>query len=637
MTQVISWDGHDINDGDNYSATLSQSYSQPPVSPAMVERDAAWPILGRVGRPAFTLPILEITIIGSDVDALRSQLQGWFDADDETPKRLVIADDDGGRERYVEAIAGAVQQAGGSAGLLFGITLVQHGDARKRSTSLSSTPWTVTASGQTKVIANNGEADAYPIIAVTPQAIKGDDYAYKRFISVRPQSERGSWTPYAIDITNNSLDHAALVAAGKSLASGDDVRVMVDGVEVDRWLDGVNTSTLKVWINLVLVGSFPPSLRVAIDDTTEITEITVGTDGGINHFGGTIQIDDEIFSYTSARKQDGGPFLGDVVVLEGVKRAQHGTTKAAHTTGTAVETIQHDIWLLYGRPSAEAPDTDDNYKPAFNLSTSTNTSWDYDEFGENDGLRSASWKFSREAGNVEKHTDNHGLQNNPWLELGINSIGYAPGMIHRARWEVFNQYGITNANFQNGEKLKVNLDAWNCQIQSNDMAGLWNQEYAIPAPSADGAWEAWSRNEALNADSARLSLYFEVDSNSFTDPSYLEVADVTLTLDSSKTPQIAICAEQGNYLLAATITNVTTGQVVLLDFVLGLGETLEMDSDRKTVTREADSSPQLQALTLVGGARRDWLKLVPGNNTLKYEEAGVADVDLTIEFEERYF
>ncbi len=76
----------------------------------------------------------------------------------------------------------------------------------------------------------------------------GADWDYQRAITVRTQDAVPAG--YAVAITFN---HAALVAAGKSLASGDDVRVRSGGTELDRVLDPTsawNRTDTTVWFRL---------------------------------------------------------------------------------------------------------------------------------------------------------------------------------------------------------------------------------------------------------------------------------------------------------------------------------------------------------------------------------------------------
>ena len=117
----------------------------------------------------------------------------------------------------------------------------------------------------------------------------------------------------------------------------------------------------------------------------------------------------------------------------------------------------------------------------------------------------------------------------------------------------------------------------------------------------------------------------------------LEAADCTITLDNTYTPTLTIGDEQENYLLDATIENQTTGESIQVTYTMATNEELEIDTDAKTVTDLEDDTSQFQALELVGGARREWLRLLPGNNVLEWTQTGTNGVTVTVNWEERFY
>jgi len=118
---------------------------------------------------------------------------------------------------------------------------------------------------------------------------------------------------------------------------------------------------------------------------------------------------------------------------------------------------------------------------------------------------------------------------------------------------------------------------------------------------------------------------------------YIEAADVTLTLNSSYTPAITIGDEASVYALDCTIKNNTTGESIAIDFAMSLDQYLEIDTNAKTVTYLLDGSSQYQALTLVGGLRRDWLKLEKGVNEIEYTEASATAMTIDWSWRERSY
>ena len=226
----------------------------------------------------------------------------------------------------------------------------------------------------------------------------------------------------------------------------------------------------------------------------------------------------------------------------------------------------------------------------------------------------------------------------PWSEMGIgNNISGTE--LSYGRWVLKNPCEITNANFANGEKRSVtNLSAWTASIETRNAAGTVTVEDTIAAPSVTAAWEAWSDNEALISSAVQVILQLARDPGvPNVNDQLLEVSDVTLTLNSAKTPTVILGTRQNNYLLGLRITNSTTGQILDLDFGMVLDQQLELDTSAKTVTYLADNTNQFQALTLVGGPRKDWLRLQSSLNTLQFDETGLAGMTVDFEWEERHY
>jgi hypothetical protein len=502
-------------------------------------------------------------------------------------------------------------------------TLAVDGDVRWRSRD-GARFWRVIAATGSFVVNNDGDDDAYPILYITPKTAKtGNTWAYKRWIPVK-------WLPtvaatsYPVDICNAGFDTATLTTA-KMQADGDDLRVWVDGVEVNRWLDAMDSANTKVWVNLNFQAS--QTATMAVIGNTDGTTLTATSDITNWPSTGILYIDTEAITYTGKSSAD--------KTFTGCTRGAKGTTAATHLVGATAYWIQHDVWILYGNSGASAPTVDDNYKPAFELDHSTNTSWVYEVFGENDGLRPASWTFEYTEV-ATKYTANHATNADPWSEIGFTTQYSHSGAGRLARWSLLNPCFITNANFTNGEYYRTSTTDPLLRIQSY-IGGSWVNEASINTPTAD-AWTAWTQNEAIGASATKVGVMADYSGGcGVADSLSAEAADVTLTLNSSYTPVIVIGAEQSNYDLAVTLTNSTTGDSIVVALTMQLAQTLAIDSDAKTITLLADNSPQMQALTLTGGVRRDWLRLAAGNNTLSWSDTGTVSVEVEVLFDRRYF
>ena len=633
--KVIEWDGNAF--GTDYAAALmdGSGLGLPAVRGRSVGRLGKWPLVTGVDRPGRQLA-LGIAIVGSSVATLRTAMLGWFDPEDETPKKLSITDDDGSsNERYVYAVCEGLQaqpsREGGALGQLYVATLRVHGDVRWRHETEDSDVWNITASGQTNVVANGGDDDAYPRITIEPTNPKSAGYTYKRFVPVYWRVEEG-FIDYPFELTNGGLDTATLVSGSKAQADGDDFRVLVDGMQSARWFGtgsyAFNQATTKVWAALDFQADVPMTLKTAIAGSGAITEIEVNEDIGSLYHKGIVVIDSEAFTYTGTNVADR--------TLTGVTRAMKNTSMAAHVVDEDVEWIQHDIWFMYGNASATAPVQTDTYKPAFSVDSS-NTSWDYDDFGAGHIVtgphtRSGRWTPPQYVVNyVVPYTANRGTQADPREELG--TIAALSG----GRGTLWNPCGSTAANFQNGEKYSGKLGYWTGEIQSSLNGSLWETEYEVAEPTVVDTWQSWSQNETLDTGSVYVAMY--LDHGVANSAAYLEAADVTLTLNSSNTPTVLFSGTEytNAYRLDCTITNNTTGDAIEVEYLMEEDEELEVDTYEKTVVDLVDDSQQMQALTLVGGARRHWLRLQPGNNTIQFDDTGTSAVTLTMEFAERFY
>ena len=510
-----------------------------------------------------------------------------------------------------------------------------------RSISSITASKSVTATGQTLSVTNHGTAYSEPIIRITPTQVKTGGYSYKRWLAIYNRVAR-ALSNYPIQITSqdgiSGLDHQALVGAGKSQADGDDLRVTVDGVQVDRWLDGVNTDTCKIWANL----TFQPEQHVELVETFEhdagVSSISVFSVAEMPAAGILYNPSSgEAFTYTA---KDGA-----LNRFTGITRAAKGTTAAKNWSGQQLYWVEHDVWLLYGNASATAPVVDNTVSPIFTLDHSTNVSWVYEIFRNDSEGRSGAWSYEQVVRNPDFYgTDHGGYTVGDYTELGIAIVSMTEGYEVEGRFKVYNPCGITNANFTNGEKncYNVTYANWAAAIESSLNGSTWTTEYSIAVPSADGQWEAWSRSEALTSGSLYAATSLAADHYA---PHYLEAGDCTLTLNSAGTPGIVLGDEQGSYDLDVTITMVedaVDGVAMRLQCTLDLNETLEVDCAERTVIYLADNSNQFQAGTLQSPFLRNYWFRLPGHwdggktVALRYDETGVAGVTLAAIYYDRY-
>lgn len=623
--KVVSFGGHDVNDGENFRTWLTAPGQTPPeVEPQIVGRTGGAPTIGGVVTPARFLVLRTTLEVGASSYTKRELQQlwyAWFVTD--VTQALIIADDDGGNQRYVEAMPFSIVHAEDGDGLEIVTTLAVDGDVLWRSVTATSYAWTVTASGATLAVVNGDPAvndDAYPVITVTPRQYATGANSHRRFVAVKWRA--GSTAKqYPVDIVNGGLD-TRTGSTHFASATGDDIRVIVDGVEANYWLHNVNTATTKVWVNLDWQAGQAMTLVAVSGDG-------VSVNGDITNFlaTGLLSIDNELIAYTGKDTALG--------MFTGITRGARGTTSTAHLAGAAVYWIQHEIWIEYGSGSLAAPAIDNSRKPIFSISGSSNTSWDYDEFDEDGADRSGAWAFTN-LRSMARYGGNQAAAASPYVELGISDdcaeLGSKTAI--EGYWGLFNPCGIVSANFQNGEYYYARGDWTTIRVRSSVSGASWTTSYTVPISVKD-TWTAWSQNVTLVSGAQFVQLHAAGYAKTLK-RTRVEAADVTLTLDSNYTPTVTIGGEMTSYRLQGTITNTTTGDALTVDFGMDIDESLEINTDTHDVTYLVDDTPQYQAIGIVGGMRKHLLRLQPGENTLKHEEEGVVDVDVDIEFERRW-
>jgi hypothetical protein len=633
---VVSWDGHAF--APDYEVDFVQG-TQPRLPPTQVEtldRLGAWPVIAALQRKKHSLALLFKILDYTDLDDLRSQLFRWFDPEDETPKKLIVTNG-ASVQQYMYAVCEELRLYQDPRHQeVFVATLAVDGDPRWQAETADSDAWAITASGQTHAVVNGGEDEAYPVYTVRPTSAKAGGFLYRRWTPIKWLSTNaGQEYPLMASLATN-----ALVGAGKMQADGDDLRVLVDGIEVQRWLDAMNSAATKIWFTVNFTGAPTLTLKTAIAGAGDVDSIELLQDISGLPESGILYIGTEAFVYSARNTVDQS--------VSGVVRAAKGTSAGAHSAADRVHWIQHDVYIAYGNASAVAPSVDDNYKPTFELDHSTNTSWVYEVFGNyafldwGDTLvfmgehRPARWEKNGPnslSGDGGVYTATQFMSGNPYTVAGA-WLGVASG--NAFGWVLHNPCGIVNAAWTNGLKRRAGT-SFLCHLMYWPRGASWWSWMDTPAaPTNPNAWEAMSYSGAAFSisDTIAIALYFF--------PSYVEVGDVTVTLNSDETPIVTVNAEQGNYELSCTITNQTTGEAIALQFVMNINSYLEIDTANRTVTWLADDSRQLQSLTKAGTrmtplSKRHWLRLLPGSNTLRFDEAGVAGLTLTTEFRERYY
>ncbi len=536
---VYSWDGNtQVNDGVNFAAYfVGPELGLPELEIHSVPRHGAHPFIGGVTRQGVEL-MMEVEALAGSVDTLRA----WFDNEDATPKVLVVTDEGGTNARYLKMLCARFIPT--NTPYIYLVTLRSHGDVRLRSVTPTSQHWDVTASGATVAVSNGTVGvndEAYPVITLTPRAYATGANSYRRFITVRWRASSAA-SRYPVDIVNGGLD-TRTGSTHFASATGDDIRVIVDGVEANYWLHNINTATTKVWVNLDWQAGQAGTLGYMASEGIYVNE-------DITNFPATglLEIGSELFAYTGKDTA--------LRMFTGVTRGVRGTTATPHLAGTAVYWIQHEIWIEYGSGSMAAPAIDNSRKPIFSISSSSNTSWDYDEFDEDGAERSGAWAFTN-LRSMARYGGNQAAAASPYVELGISDdcaeLGSKTAI--EGYWSLFNPCGVVSANFQNGEYYYARNDWTTIRVRSSASGASWTTSYTVPIAVKD-TWTAWSQNVTLMSGAQFVQLHAAGYAKTLK-RTRVEAADVTLALDSTYTPTVTIGGELTSYRLQGTITNTT--------------------------------------------------------------------------------
>jgi hypothetical protein len=375
-----------------------------------------------------------------------------------------------------------------------------------------------------------------PVIKVST-SLTDEAFVYRRWVAVFNRTD-AALDDYPLEITSltgSGFDHAALVSVGKAQADGDDLRVEIDGSEVDHWIVDANTANTKLWINLTLqpqqgailaegFGGSDILLSLAVDDTSGFPASGLLFNGSSG----------EAFTYSSS---DGTHFLG-------VSRAARSTFTATANSGDEIVWIEHDVYLLYGNDAIGAPIVNDHYQPSFTIATSSNITWDYDYFGENDGLRTASWSDLIIAGAPIFYTGYHGGLADPWSHIGIEVNAN-----ERAAWDLYNPCGITYAVVSGDAKREGN--AWTVTGMKSSIDGItWASFYSLSTPLST-EWFSWSADNDTVSGARYMRLLFIGPPQNVVNR--MDLNEATLTLDSVHTPGVFLSAERSPVFLPLII------------------------------------------------------------------------------------
>lgn len=626
----------------DYKAWLASPFSQPTLSTIQVEVDGGPPVATGVVHNAYALPPLHVQIMDKVNEAtLRPQLLAALDTS-ESFKALVIADDDGGNERYFMVSFEAIEErneARGTGRAFVATPVVADKHVRPRSTALSEQNTEITATGQTMGVSVTGDLEVYPIYEIAPLTAKStnDNWKFRHFIPVRWRSPNGAVRHPTLVSGDNAYDTTPLTPT--KAINGTSLGVIVDGVEVERWFaaadtvaGGFDSTNTKIWCNLDFQPGLSATFRDAIGSGDTITQIRVNED--ISAFPATgILIDPadgELFAYTGKDNYKR--------IFTGVSRGIYTVTQSAHSAGDTLEWIQHEIFLVYGPSTAIARPVDDDNKPLLDLLNSNNVTWIWDKatsassgFGSlfpNNLTRTAGWLATGQA-SIFTSDQNFTVPSDPHQVAGIRN-GTSDNLL--IRWQVYIPTGFSAYTIDGDDFLLTGIyNGFGSDIVASADGETW--QVLDHTPGSAAGWDDWQEVLSGISNSWRYLGFMSTQPHNAS-----QMTKVNLTLHTDYRIFCTRTAEVSNYELDMTITNQTTGEAITLRVPVGLslGGELIIDSEAKTVALSSHTRNAYSALER-GTLRPQILRLVPGNNTLKFDEVGLTSVFIFLDWTERYY
>lgn len=446
------------------------------------------------------------------------------------------------------------------------------------------------------------------------------------------------------------LDNATL-SFSYMQANGADLRVYIDGSQVDRWFDGFNTTTTKIWVNVDSPSRAEFTISAAISGVGLVSTVGVNfpnaTYGSAAAFdrlpsSGIFIVDSEIFTYTGRTASS----------FTNCARAAKLSSAAAHSIGATLKVIPHDIWLYSGDASLTAQVVNDNNKPMFDLDTSTNASLVYTSFFDANVQRPNAWSVvvqGQSAGLSAYqfvYTALNGAQANPATAIGFANLVYlSNGKYYYPGGNIYvtlvSPVSI-NTITATGEKKRQGTPWFSAvnMFASGPSAPNGNTLWSEVAPTSGAGFVAWSSHSGVAANGAtylRLTINAALNNGTVgavNGSVYAAMDSITLAMTSADIPTVSISPLNSSYDLNATVANDVTGDSISFRVNMPLNATLTVNTEEHIITLDTDNSTY--PVTLNDPSRFDWLPLKAGVvNTLTLTDPGLAGLDWGLSFNDR--
>lgn len=630
----VSWNGNAINNGTTFEAWFDSNYPLvAPVQLGLVTRAQQFPKLASKRLSGITIP-LYIKCLGTAHSQVQT-LKMWFDPYLMEEGTLVVQDImDSNRQYYWTCTVQDIPEIQGEAVLQISLFATE---PILRTVAEVLTEQNVSSSGAGINVTVGGNSRAKPRFVITPTGAKSsNNWGYRRFIQI--VNDRAIDNPtMAFDITGGGMNLSALVSAGQLQSDLRDLRVLVNGAQVDWWASTATASTSTlIFVNLPFAPMKRFKIAGAIAGTGAVTDITVEksntnyTNLKAMPSSGILVIDTERFTYTGVNPS--------AYKFTGCTRAAKESSMGAHTAGTYAYWVQHDIYLMHGNSAATAQVMDDAKAPMFEVSTSNNGKWDFLTFADKLAVKSGEWRGTLISSTGKQsyiYTGSHGDRSaNPATVMGMTGLAWLKanrwqGETIKAEWELYHPAGINKVSC-NGEKYRKVSSFPTAALQRSQNGADWVSVWTETTPSAANTWEAWTHQNITMTASEYVRFYFSGGiSSSEENQASFEVEAVSVEFYTTNLPKVTQSSSVATYHLDITLTNVATGEWLAIRWPVTVNQSLIIDCENKEVTH-IDGTNAFAPMTF-SSVRQGWLDLLPAQtNQITYADTGTGTVNVKI-------
>jgi hypothetical protein len=583
--------------------------------------------------------VLRVRAIGASPDALAETMRNTFARGTDGALVGTFADD--GKDYSINCVVQNIllDDAYKSDWL---VTL-QSGDTDWVSVDWFTDTWAVTGTGGTKAITVGGSKPTRLVATFTATVLPTLGYLYQNMYRlVNVPGVNYNWRPWCM-----TVNHAALVAAGKSQADGDDLRIFIGEKETKRWIDTPDSATTKIWFNVPLQAGAALTLKTAIGAATTITKAEFDVNSANQRYLAVIPKQGIIYHGTEwMAYSDSNATTCELTISE---RGTLGTTKQAHSVADIFYYIQNPIYLVYGNSAVTAPSTGitlyDNTKPLFDLNASNNALWVYTAatlfYDPANPNRTGAWKFTqKKLGNVSRVYNITGNATSGAPALGMLAGSYQVGTTWRTdtytlSWQMYNPGGMYRFS-STGRKYR-GASAWfnTAEIRRSPDGATWTVVASEATPATPASWGAALTQTLTAIDAATKYLQFYV-SGQFSlqnARAFLEALTATVEFSAANIPSAAFLGETSNYPLDFKFENVTNDCAVNLLYQMRLNKPFVLDSENSLVTYGGLYA--FKAFTMDDESRDVYIPLKPGSNTLQITGVDCGEITAGLAWKQR--